>query len=235
MAHEVELFTDFPVALDSLDHLYPHGTKGGILHSPGFVRKCEQVLGEKLAVLDLGCAGGGFIGDFADRGHLAVGLEGSDYCRKHGVGEWKGGSDYLFTCDVSKPFEVQRGGKRAEFDLIMCWELLEHLEEGSLLQFFENVWKHLARDGLFVGSVSTRPSRKCPNGAQYHVTIRPQGWWRAQFRRHGFRWIDDGPFEMADYPPGNITSDSRGKTYQAFIRNHTGNMGFTFVVQKVNR
>ncbi len=230
MAHEVELFTDFPVALDSLDHLYPHGTKEGIRHSPRFVRKCQQVLGKKPTVLDLGCAGGGYISDFAKRGHLAVGLEGSDYCQKNGIGAWKGGSDYLFTCDVSKPFELQRDGARIEFDLVMCWELLEHLEERSLLQFFENVWKHLASEGLFIGSVSTRPSRKCAGGS-YHVTIRPRGWWQAQFKRRGFRWVDEGPFEMSDYPPGSVS----GKAYQQFIRNHTGNMGFVFVTKKVNQ
>ena len=39
--------------------------------------------GRFIKVLDLGCAGGGMVHDFLDGGHVAVGLEGSDYCLKN--------------------------------------------------------------------------------------------------------------------------------------------------------
>lgn len=75
------LETDHPVAISSNDTKYPRGSKNDNSIVPRFNHKLYQFLGvqTRLRVLDLGCAGGGFVRSLIDDGHLAVGLDGSDY------------------------------------------------------------------------------------------------------------------------------------------------------------
>src|SRR5205809_2708747 len=98
-----------PVAVDSPDHIAPRGTANDNSRNRLFNRKLEALLGKRpLAVLDLGCAGGGFVKDFLDEGHVAIGLEGSDYSKKLRRAEWATIPEHLFTCDVTEEFEINR-------------------------------------------------------------------------------------------------------------------------------
>jgi hypothetical protein len=54
--------------------------------------------------MDLGCSGGGIILDALLRGHMAIGLEGSDVSLKQQRAEWRVIPNHLFTCDITKPF-----------------------------------------------------------------------------------------------------------------------------------
>lgn len=213
----VKVTAEQPVADDSPDHKYPNGTARDNTRAPWFVRKCEQLFGRKIAVLDLGCAGGGLIFDFSLRGHLAVGLEGSDYSKKRGRAEWRTLSDRLFTCDITRPFEVVDAGSDApmRFDLITAWDVVEHLPEDRMPQFFENIRKHLSQGGMFVGTISTRPSGQCPDGSFYHATVRPKQWWIDIFSRHGFSLEERGPFEHRDFPRGNGVSPMYPADFEA--------------------
>jgi 2-polyprenyl-3-methyl-5-hydroxy-6-metoxy-1,4-benzoquinol methylase len=119
------VITDHPVALDSEDHQIPGGTMHDNSTNPVFNRKLYQLLSHlpKLRVMDLGCAGGGFVKSLVDDGHEAIGLEGSDYSlhwdgpggteqeratRKPGKrAEWATIPDRLFTCDITRPFQVE--------------------------------------------------------------------------------------------------------------------------------
>ncbi len=222
----VRLVTDNPVAITSNDHLFPHGTARDNTRAPNFVQKCEQILGSPLNVLDLGCSGGGLVFDFSLRGHCAIGLEGSDYSAKRLRAEWRQLRNNLFTCDISKPFDLveKERSERILFDLIMCWEVLEHLSASDLPQLFSNVRKHLKPRGLFTGSISTRPSGNCPNGGAYHLTVQDRRWWEQEFIRNGFVQLDSSFFDYCDYPRGNGASP----LYQADYR-ETPDQGFHFV------
>jgi SAM-dependent methyltransferase len=223
----VELRTEHPVAEASVDHRFPHGTAKDNTRAPWFVARCEQILGPSLDVLDLGCAGGGLVFDFTLRGHRAVGLEGSDYSKQRLRAEWRHLHDRLFTCDVTRPFELidSDSGRRMAFDLITAWDVMEHFSPAHLHQVFENVRAHLGPSGLFVGSVSTRPALAAPDGTNYHGTVRPKTWWVEAFRDHGFEWREDGSFGHASFARGNASTP----LYRTDFASEPAN-GFHFVV-----
>jgi tRNA A37 methylthiotransferase MiaB/SAM-dependent methyltransferase len=206
----VVLKTDHPLAADSPDHRFPHGTAKDNTRAPWFVRRCEERLARRAArlrVLDLGCAGGGLVFDFTLRGHLAIGLEGSDLSRRRARAEWRLLEDRLFTCDVAERFDLADSeGDPVTFDLITAWDVLEHLDEARLGTFFDNVRRHLAPDGWFLASVSTRPSAASPDGRPYHATVRDRAWWERTLADCGLAPVADSPFRPEDFPRGNGVS-----------------------------
>src|SRR5438034_3019168 len=91
-----------PVAVDSPDHIAPRGTANDNSRNRLFNRKLEALLRKRpLAVLDLGCAGGGVVKDVLDDGHVAIGLEGSDGSKKLGGAEWAAIPEGLCAGDVA--------------------------------------------------------------------------------------------------------------------------------------
>jgi hypothetical protein len=193
-SRQVIVKTDHPVAVTSVDHIHPLGTKQDNYRSLAFTEKLfELYVGQPLAVMDLGCAGGGFVKDINDAGHLGVGLEGSDYSIRRNRAEWATIPDRLFTCDCTKPFTVYF--KDAEepvpisMDVVTAWEFLEHIKADDLAAVFRNVADHLNPDtGLFIASVNLHGC--VIDGHQYHTTVRPEWWWRDEFRKNGFFIID---------------------------------------------
>lgn len=200
----VTLETQYPIAIQSDDHKYPRGTKNDNTRHPRFCYRCEKIFNRPLRFLDIGCAGGGLVLDFLLRGHLAIGLEGSDYSLRSQRAEWRLIPHHLFTCDVTKPFRLisRLGGKGVQFDVISAWEVLEHLPEDTLSQFFSNVADHLACDGIFVASVATFEDKDPQTGAIWHVTVKPREWWMEIVRNVGLVPAN-GLFEVADFPRGS--------------------------------
>jgi SAM-dependent methyltransferase len=198
------MVTDHPVAIRSDDHLRPRGTRNDNTRHPRFVRRTEELFDRSVLYhLDLGCAGGGLVLDFLLRGHVSVGVEGSDYSLREGRAEWRVIPGHLFTADVTEPFQLQdQDGRRAEFDIITAWELLEHLPRAALPKFFENVRTHLKPDGIFVASVATFEDKDAVTGAVYHVTIKPKEWWIRELERAGLEPAES-PFGVRDYPRGS--------------------------------
>jgi len=191
---KVILRTDHPVATESPDHQFPLGTAKDNFRWPPFTRKLIALYGgEPIKVLDLGCAGVGFVKEVLDFGHFAIGLEGSDYSLRHNRAEWSTIPEHLFTCDCSKPFELffQRGNGRepAYFDVATAWEVLEHFTEEQLPTLLANVKRHLDPDrGLFVVSIHLHSC--LIDGVEYHPTVRPEWWWRDLLRTNGFFLLD---------------------------------------------
>lgn len=159
----IELISQYKLAKDSPDHHYPQGTKnvaGGpyynwLNNNNPFVAEVQNYFNRKdISVLDLGAASGVLVDDFIVKGADAVGLEGSDWPIKNNRPNWDKYSDKLFTCDISKPFTIEENKSLKKFDLIMAWEVIEHLPPEELHQFADNVFKHLDDDGIFVFSLS---------------------------------------------------------------------------------
>ena len=193
------LLTRHPIAVDSLDHLEPRGSMHDNTHCEGFVKQCERALPQArpLHFLDLGCAGGGLVADFLKRGHEAIGLEGSDYSLLSGRAEWKDlANKALFTCDITKPFQLLYNDARAGnvlaqptfFDIISAWEVMEHISEEDLPQVLLNIRNHLKPYGFFACSVSDKPDYlETPEGLKnYHQTVKEYHWWGTLFTMHGF-------------------------------------------------
>jgi len=178
----IKVMTQFPVAVDSPDHLFPAGTKNDNSTNRSFILLMNRQLTEKfpheqLKFLDLGCAGGQLVRDFRDLGYVSVGLEGSDYSLKHKRANWPFlvGKN-LFTCDITKPFEIKTTGEKVtKFNLITAWEVLEHIPSGGLEGVFNNIVSHLKKGGYFIASTS---SSSAEEGPQYHQTIMTNLRWR---------------------------------------------------------
>ncbi len=175
--------TDYPIAFDSPDHLLPLGTKRDNHKNMRFVKSCEKILkGEKGNILDIGCAGGGCVEDFVNRGHNAIGIEGSDYSLKLKRASWETIPYRLFTCDASRKFTVLEDGKKMKFNIVYSFEVMEHIHPTRLKQYFTNIHDHLAVGGIFVGTFTTTKSKKFPN---HHQTIMSPKGWRKFVKRMG--------------------------------------------------
>jgi SAM-dependent methyltransferase len=181
--------TEREIAYESPDHLMPWGTKQDNSRNPRFNDKLYKLYPkqQQLKVLDMGCSGGGFVKDCIDAGCFAIGLEGSDYSKRHRRAEWRAIPEYLFTCDVTGDFEisVEASGvaQRTAFDVVTCWEMIEHIAEPDIARVAENVKKHLAPTGLWIMSVSPRSDMH--DGVELHQTIQPKAWWIAKFQQLG--------------------------------------------------
>jgi len=202
--NDVVLETEYPVAYESLDHLYPHGTIRDNTRYPRFVEKCEELLQPKkdLAFLDLGCSGGGMVLEAALRGHLSIGLEGSDCSKKEQRAEWRLLGDRLQTCDITKSFCLRNAQRQIQkFDIITAWEVLEHIAETDLPQLFDNIRNHLAEGGYFVGSIANWDDIDPVSGVNWHMTVHPYEWWRQKFVESGFKICTDD-FDIIDMARG---------------------------------
>jgi tetratricopeptide (TPR) repeat protein/glycosyltransferase involved in cell wall biosynthesis len=186
----LKLRTAKPVALDSPDHQVPTGTRQDNSFNLVFNRKLEALFqGRTLVVLDLGCSGGGFVKSCLDGGHLAAGLEGSDYSRKLRRAEWATIPDHLFTCDITAPFTLleEDSGREAHglaVDVVTAWEVIAHISKADLPRVCENVRRHLSPGGLWIMSVS--PNEEVMDGVRLHQTVEDEAWWLAFFKEQGF-------------------------------------------------
>lgn len=201
--HKIRLLTEYPIASDSLDHQHPHGTARDNTRYPRFIRACEQLLKKErgLSFLDLGCSGGGMVLDAVLRGHLGIGLEGSDFSLVSQRAEWRLLKNNLFTCDIARPFSLidETSGERQQFDVITAWEVLEHIREENLPVLFENIRLHLKPNGIFVGSVADWDDIDPQTGINWHCCVHPHTWWEAKVTSLGFdcheNWFS--PYDMA--------------------------------------
>ena len=100
------------------------GAVNDVSHDRGLVAWALDAFGGFVDMLDLGCAGGALVYDFACAGHNSVGVEGSDVALLAGSGFWPFIPDRLFTADITQPFEILQDGRELQFHLITAWEVL---------------------------------------------------------------------------------------------------------------
>jgi 2-polyprenyl-3-methyl-5-hydroxy-6-metoxy-1,4-benzoquinol methylase len=185
------------VAFESPDHLEPWGTRRDNSRNHRFNEKLYKLFSSNhgpLAVLDMGCSGGGFVKDCIDDGCFAIGLEGSDFSKRSRRAEWRTIPEFLFTCDVTGNFDVLSEGegnssRRVLFNVVTCWEMIEHLTEDGIERVTANVKKHLAPGGVWIMSVS--PNEEIINGVRLHQTVQPREWWIQKFSQLGLHHIEE--------------------------------------------
>jgi SAM-dependent methyltransferase len=196
----IKIVTEHPIAYESPDHIMPWGTMRDNSTNIQFIEETEKYFGQtSFRTLDIGCSGGQLTVDYANRGHLAVGVEGSDYSIKHQRANWPAHHKrLLFTCDATKPFHLEYiTGDKVLFDLITAWELIEHIHPNDLNALFKNIAANLAPDGVFVASISTKPD--VINGVTLHQSVFPEFEWRFDILQDTGALADTG-LEWIVYP-----------------------------------
>ena len=179
-APNITIETDHPLATESYDHVHPLGTANDNSLSYAFNRKLfELVRAEDCRVLDLGCAGGGFVRSILEAGGFAVGIEGSDFSAKCKRAEWANIPDYLFTADATQPFCLKNcEPEPITFNVITGWEFWEHIAEDQIGAVLANIKRHAEPGARLIGSISR-------NVEPHHQTAKPKNWWVARFIEAG--------------------------------------------------
>lgn len=185
----ISVHTSKPVALDSPDHTHPHGTMRDNSVNPAFNRKLYEMFPtDRVRLLDIGCAGGGFVKSVLDDGGFAIGIDGSDYNLKHQRAEWATIPGNLFCADATVEFGVWRtigdGVAPTLFNVVTAWEFMEHVSTARLPQVVKNIRWNTAQHSIIIGSINS--ASYIFDGIQYHQTIRPRDWWIGLFRAAGF-------------------------------------------------
>lgn len=160
---DIFLKTDFPVALDSPDHIDPHGgTQQDYTDGTSFAKYLAKHFPDKKTIIDLGTATGTVPLTMCKFGMNAVGLEGSDASKKRGIGAWGEAPGIVRTCDISRPFSiVDKIGKPFRFDFVISAEVFEHIEPCRIEILFENI-----RDLMHDESIGVFNINLCRN--KYH-------------------------------------------------------------------
>lgn len=182
-AGKLHVQTKHPVAFESPDHIAPKGTAENNSTNKKFVLHMDQKLHcefgpGSLRVMDLGCSGGQMVADFLSLRWNGAGLEGSDFSLKHRRANWAHLANiHLFTCDITKPFQVTLDDKPATFHLITSWEVMEHIAAVDLETVFNNIRNHLEPGGYFIASTTCTPD--VHEGIELHQTKWENHEWRA--------------------------------------------------------
>jgi len=195
-ALKITVTAEREIAYESADHLVPWGTGRGNFTNQRFNDKLYKLwpVGTFLKVLDMGCAGGGFVRNCLDDGCIAMGLEGSDYSKRLRRAEWRTIPEYLFTCDITRNFDITfefagQAPEQAKFEVITSWEVMEHIAEPDIATVAANVKKHLAPGGLWIMSVDSKDD--IVKGVNLHQTVQPKSWWINKFAQLGLTYFPE--------------------------------------------
>lgn len=177
----IRVETDYPVAVDSPDHIMPWGTANDNYTDLNFVQELHDYFKinydlEKINFMDIGCSGGQLVIDFLNRGNFSVGLEGSDYSVRTNRANWpQYHNKNLFTADITKPYKVFNNDERVYFDLITAWEVVEHIATEDLNQLFKIISDNLKVNGIFLASVCFIDD--VINGVKLHQSVYSEEDW----------------------------------------------------------
>ena len=177
-----------PIAVDSPDHIHPHGTANDNSKNYNFNKVIYEILDvNKIRIMDIGCSGGGMVEDFLKDGHIAIGLEGSNYSLLNKRACWATIPENLFTCDVTDEYQVFYNYKPFKAHVITAWEVMEHFKQESVDFVISQIHKHLEKNGLFICSISLNA-----NGNEtWHQCVQTIDWWNKKFKDKGFKIRED--------------------------------------------
>jgi cyclopropane fatty-acyl-phospholipid synthase-like methyltransferase len=201
----MKVITQFPVAVNSPDHIYPWGTANDNHTCLPLINAIENHFGgQKIKFMDIGCSGGQFAVDFFEKGHASVGLEGSNYSVIHSRANWtKYHNSVLFTCDASKEYTVvDDNSEKVLFDCISSWECIEHIHPDALDQFFKNVANHMHEKSIFIGSIAMNGDY---HGVELHQSLFSREKWTKEILTKYFRGVIDPNFSyLFNYATENV-------------------------------
>ena len=213
----ITLKTNHPIAYDSPDHVFPWGTMRDNSTNSGFIDETLDYWKQRgkgtINFLDLGCSGGQLVIDYINKGHLGVGLEGSDYSVKHKRANWpEYHNKNLFTCDVTKEYELFEDGQKLKFDVVTAREVIEHIKPKDLTPFFKHINDNLEEGGLFCGSISMK--EEILEGHVLHQTVWTEKTWYENFPKI----LEETDLELYQYPFKNKVREDHGSFHILLLK-----------------
>jgi SAM-dependent methyltransferase len=127
------------------------------------------------SVLDVGCAGGGWLSEWKQAGIADVfGVDGAYV----DPADLEIEAERFKAADLAHPFDLGR-----TFDLVQSLEVAEHIDESDSGVFVANLVRHAGRFILFSAAVPGQ-------GGEYHVNEQPYDFWRERFAKNGYSAFD---------------------------------------------
>lgn len=73
-------------------------------------------------------------------------------------------------------------------DMVICTDVLEHVEPSKLDAVLDHIWRLTGQVGYFV--ISTKPANAVlPDGRNAHLSVRPAEWWEEAFVGKGWKIV----------------------------------------------
>jgi len=70
-----------------------------------------------------------------------------------------------------------------QFDAVICYDVLEHVPEGSIDYMFQEIFSY-SKGPVFLHIGLGPAVAKLPNGENSHITIKPRDWWIEKFLKY---------------------------------------------------
>lgn len=96
-------------------------------------------------------------------------------------------------------------GEQLKFDVITCFDVIEHFEPEDVDMYIQQVCKHLKDDGIFLATIALysagrhAESENTPEGLDYHKSVFPVSWWQEKFSKH----MNEQPYLFSTTNRGN--------------------------------
>lgn len=79
-----------------------------------------------------------------------------------------------------EPYSRKPDGR---FDLVICTDVAEHIEEAKVDEFLEDLFSY-AEKLLFISVCTRLASKVMPDGRNAHLTVKPKSWWLEKLLLH---------------------------------------------------
>lgn len=154
------------------------GNYTGYEDDPKFEHRADEVIRlldekrtKKLKVLEIGCAKGFLVKHLRDNGVEAWGIDVSDYAISQAPENIK---DFVQVWDATEPLPF----KDNEFDAVISYEVLEHIEESASLALLAEC-RRVGKDQIhMIGCIEYDFG-----GDHTHINLKPFTWWADKFPR----------------------------------------------------
>ena len=146
----------------------------------------NQDLSSMVKIMDVGCAMGYLVRHLRARGIESWGVDNSEYALEHAPDDVR---QHVSRVDLTQASDVIPRHARRGYNVVTCFETLEHIPEGSVDNALENLAACMHPEGLLIATICVE-GHPNPYHDPTHVTIKPPMWWEEKLRDHQLERVD---------------------------------------------
>jgi SAM-dependent methyltransferase len=116
----------------------------------------------------------------------------------------RGSEQHFRTLNLQDRIRLSSQSKPLKFDMILSFEVLEHINEAAIDNFLWTIREHMRVQSIFIGTASTIEAY------DVHVLVRSRDWWLERFAKFGLyptRSTAKLSREACDHHPFNWTGE----------------------------